>query len=176
MNRRGFAKRVMSPSSATSVAVATSAKPRSACSAFTTGVSDQSDSAASMWASRRSRRTVAASTAAYAIFQHGVVRCMLERQAGEPTPVHQSPGWPVVMMAMTQQEAGELLARLQSRAHCRQSHARQIADRLVGWVWNPDRRQFTSPLQFGQVNCVPPVGLDPFAGHARNQRGSDHDA
>src|ERR1700728_1245936 len=37
---------------ATSVAAATSARPRSACSAFTTGVSDQSGSAASMWASR----------------------------------------------------------------------------------------------------------------------------
>ena len=36
------------PSSATSVAAATSARPRCACSAFTTGVSDQSGSAASM--------------------------------------------------------------------------------------------------------------------------------
>jgi lipoprotein-anchoring transpeptidase ErfK/SrfK len=47
-----LAKRLMSPSSATSVAAATSARPRSAWSAFTTGVSDQSGSAASMWASR----------------------------------------------------------------------------------------------------------------------------
>ena len=43
MNCRGLAKRVMSPSSATSVAGATNARPRSACSALTTGVSDQSD-------------------------------------------------------------------------------------------------------------------------------------
>ena len=37
---------------------------RSACSARTTGASDQSGSAATIWASRRSRRSVAASTAA----------------------------------------------------------------------------------------------------------------
>ena len=38
--------------------------PRSACNARTIGASDQSASAASIWASKRSRRAVAASTAA----------------------------------------------------------------------------------------------------------------
>jgi hypothetical protein len=45
-------------------AIARRGDPALAACAFTTGVGDQSDSAASMWASRRSRRTVAASTAA----------------------------------------------------------------------------------------------------------------
>ena len=46
--------------------------------------------------------------------------------------------------------------------------------RFMGWVWHPDRRQLTRPVQFGQVNRVPPVGLNPFAGLPRNQRGSPH--
>ena len=46
------------------VSAATSAMPRSACNACTTGASDHSGSAALMYASRRSRRAVAASTAA----------------------------------------------------------------------------------------------------------------
>ena len=136
MNCRGLAKRVMSPSSATSVAAATSARPRSACSAFTTGVSDQSGSAASMWASEMiplSRRRLDGRDA---IFQHDVMRCVFERQSGEPAPVHQGPGRPVIMTAMAQQKAGELLARLPQHAHRRQSRAHQIADRLMGWVWN----------------------------------------
>jgi hypothetical protein len=40
---------------------------------------------------------------------------------------------------MAQQKAGELLARLPQHAHRRQSRAHQIADRLMGWVWNPDQ-------------------------------------
>ena len=48
-----------------------------------------------------------------AIFQHDVMRCVFERQSGEPAPVHQGPGHrPVIMTAMAQQKAGELLARL----------------------------------------------------------------
>ena len=42
MSWRGLAKRVMSPSSAITVAAATRAIPRSACRARTTGASDQS--------------------------------------------------------------------------------------------------------------------------------------
>jgi hypothetical protein len=49
MSWRGLAKRAMSPSSATTVAAPASAMPRSACGALTTGASDQSGSAASMW-------------------------------------------------------------------------------------------------------------------------------
>jgi hypothetical protein len=44
------------------------------------------------------------------------------------------------MMAMAQQEAGQLLARPPQHAHRSQPRAHQIAYRLMGWVWNPDRR------------------------------------
>ena len=46
----------------------------------------------------------------------------------------------------------------------------------MGRVWNPDRGQFTRPVQLGKVDRIPPVGLDPVAGLARDQRRSDHDA
>ncbi len=169
MNCRGLAKRVMSPSSATSVAAATSARPRSACSAFTTGVSDQSG-ARLRCGLQDDPAEPSPPHGRNAIFQHDVMRCVFDRQSGEPAPVHQGPGRPVIMTAMAQQKAGELLARLPQHAHRRQSRAHQIADRLMGWVWNPHRRQFTRSVQFGQVNRVASVGFDPIAGLARNQR------
>ena len=57
-----------------------------------------------------------------------------------------------------------------------QSCARQIANRLMGWVGNPYRREFASSVQPGQVNGVPPIGFDPAAGFARNQRRCHDDA
>ena len=64
MSWRGLVKRVMSPSSATSVAAATNRTPRKACSASTTGARDHSGNTASICASSRSRRAIANSTAA----------------------------------------------------------------------------------------------------------------
>ena len=42
-------------------------------------------------------------------------------------------------------------------------------------IWNPDRRQLTGPVQLGEVDRIPSVGLDPITGLARDQRRSDHD-
>ena len=129
-------------------------RPRSACSAFTTGVSDQSGSAASMWASEMvppSRALDGRDESSSTMLMRGV----FERQSGEPAPVHQGPGRPVIMTAMAQQEAGELLARLPQHAHRRQSRAHQIADRLMGWVRNPHRRQFARSVQFWPGYRVP---------------------
>jgi hypothetical protein len=73
------------------------------------------------------------------------------------------------MMEMAQQEAGELLARLQHRAHCRQSHAHHIADRLVGWAGTQTGDSSPARCNLARLIASRPVGLDPFAGHARNQ-------
>ena len=67
-------------------------------------------------------------------------------------------------MAVAQQEAGQLLARLTQGAHRRQTRTHEIADRLMGLIRNPDRGQFTGPVQLGEVDRIPPVGLDPLAG------------
>src|ERR1700733_12916085 len=80
------------------------------------------------------------------------------------------------MMALAQQEAGQLLASLAQRTHRRQTRSHKIADCLMSLIWNPDRGQFTGPVQLGEVDGIPAVGLDPITGLARDQRRSDDDA
>jgi hypothetical protein len=46
----------------------------------------------------------------------------------------------------------------------------------MGLVWDPNRRQFAGAVQLGEVDRIPPIGLDPFAGLARDQRRRDDDA
>ena len=101
---------------------------------------------------------------------------LLELEAGEPPPMQLRPGRPVVVMTMAQQEAGQLLASLSKCAHRRLTRTDEIADRLMGLIRHPDRCQFTGAMQLGEVDRISPVGLDPLARLARNQRWSDHDA
>jgi hypothetical protein len=132
-----------------------------------------------MCASRRLRRVVGGGGrpgGGDAILQHDVMHGLLEAQPGEPAPVHQRPGRAVVVMAVAQQEARQLLASLTQRAHRRQTRTHQIADRLMCRVRHPDRGQFTGPMQLGEVDRIPPVGLDPLTGLARDQRRSDDHA
>ena len=82
----------------------------------------------------------------------------------------------MVVTAMTQEEARELLAGLTQTANGRQTCAHEIADRLMSLIGNPDRRQFASPMQLGQADRVPTIGLDPISRFARDQRRSDDDA
>src|ERR1700682_3329012 len=95
---------------------------------------------------------------------------LLESETGQPAPVHQRPGWSVVMMAMPQQEPGQLLASRTQGAHSRQTRTHEIADRLMCLIRNPDRGQFTGPVQLGEVDRIAPVSLDPVTGLARDQR------
>ena len=64
---------------------------------------------------------------------------------------------------MTQEEARELLTGLTQTADRRQTGAHEIADRLMSRIRNPDRRQFAGPMQLGEVDRIPPVGLDPIS-------------
>jgi hypothetical protein len=89
---------------------------------------------------------------------------VLEAQPGQPSPMHECPCRSVVVMAMAQQEAGQLLTRLTQHPYCRLTCPHQIADRLMCLVGNPNRRQFTSPMQFGEIDRIPPVRLDPSPG------------
>ena len=82
----------------------------------------------------------------------------------------------MVVTAMTQEEAGELLAGLTQAANGGQTSAREIADRLMSRIRNPDSGQFTGTMQLGRVNRVPAVGLDPVSRFARDQRRSHDDA
>ena len=46
----------------------------------------------------------------------------------------------------------------------------------MGLVRKPDRGQFTRPVQLGEVDRIPPVGLDAVTGVARDQRRSNDNA
>src|SRR5215212_12007362 len=57
---------------------------------------------------------------------------VLELQSGQPAPMDQCPGWPVVVMAVAQQESAQLLTGLTQAAHRRQTRTQEIADSLMG--------------------------------------------
>jgi hypothetical protein len=111
-----------------------------------------------------------------AVFQHDVMRRLLESQSRHPSTVHQRPRRPIVVMAMAQQESRELLTGLAQVANSRQTSAHEIADRLMSLIGNPDGGQFTGPMQLGQIDRVPPIRLDPISRFARDQRRSHDDA
>ena len=69
-----------------------------------------------------------------------------------------------------------MLTGLTQTADRRQTGAHEIADRLMSRIRNPDRRQFAGPMQLGQADRVPTIGLDPISRFARDQRRSDDDA
>jgi hypothetical protein len=69
-----------------------------------------------------------------------------------------------------------LLTSLTQSANSRQTRPHEIADRFVGLIRNPDRGQFTGPMQLGEVDRIPPVGLDPISRFAGDQRGSHDNA
>ena len=104
------------------------------------------------------------------------MRRLLESQSGHPATVHQRPRRSMVVMAMAQQKGGQLLTGLTQAADRRQTGAHEIADRLMGRIRNPDRRQFARPMQLGEIDRIPPVGLDPISRLAWDQRRSNDNA
>ena len=99
---------------------------------------------------------------------------LVELQAGQPAPVQQRPRRAVIMMAVAQQEAGQLLAGLTKAAHRRLARTDEITDRLVRLIGHPDRGQFTGAVQLGKVDRIASIRFDPLAWLARDQRRSDH--
>src|SRR5208283_2309253 len=65
---------------------------------------------------------------------------------------------------------------LTQTANGRQTGAHEIADRLMSLIGNPDGGQFIGPMQLGEVDRVPPVGLDPISWFAWDQRWSHDNA
>ena len=65
----------------------------------------------------------------------------------------------MIVMAMAQQKGGQLLTGLTQTADRRKTGAHEIADRLMGRIGNPDSGQFARPVQLGQADRVPAVGL-----------------
>jgi len=67
-----------------------------------------------------------------------------------------------------------LLAGLTKGAHRRLAGADEIADRLMGLIGHPDRRQFTGAVQSGKVDRIAAVRFDPIARFAGDQRRRNH--
>jgi hypothetical protein len=101
---------------------------------------------------------------------------LVELEACQPAPVQLRPGRSVVVPAVAQQEARQLLSRLAQAAHRRLTCTNDVADRFMGLIRNPDRGQFTGAVQLGKVDRIPPVGLDPLAWLSRDQRWRDDGA
>ena len=80
------------------------------------------------------------------------------------------------MTAMTQEKARELLTGLTQTADGRKTRAYEIADRLMSLIRNPHSGQFSGAMQLGEVDRIPPVGLDPISRLARDQRRNHDDA
>jgi len=72
-----------------------------------------------------------------AIFQHDVMHRLLELETCQPPSMQLRPGRPMVVIAVAQQEAGQLLASLSQSAHRRLTCTDEIADRLVGLIRYP---------------------------------------
>ena len=79
------------------------------------------------------------------------------------------------MTAMTQEKTGELLTGLAQTADGRETR-HVMADRLMSLIGNPHSGQLSGAMQLGEVDRIPPVGLDPISRLARDQRRSNDDA
>ena len=66
------------------------------------------------------------------------------------------------------------MACLTQATHRRQSSTHEITHRLVRLIRNPYRGQLSSSMQRSKFACITPVGLDPLARLAWDQRWSDH--
>jgi hypothetical protein len=75
-----------------------------------------------------------------AVFQDEVVGRLRKAQPGQPSPVHQGPGGAVMMLALPQQEAGQLLAHLTQGAYGRLTRPHQVADGLMRRVGSVSSR------------------------------------
>jgi hypothetical protein len=134
MSWRGLAKRVMSPSFGNQRCRNHQRHATQRVQACTTVASDQSGSAASMWAGFQTvapcRRRLDSRNAA---LQHDVMHRMLEAQAGQPSAVPQRPRRTFVVMAMAQQKARQLLTGLTQRPHSRLTRTRS---RVASYAWS----------------------------------------
>ena len=134
MSWRGFAKRVMSPSSAIAFAPPRPEPSRAALAGRAPPEPATNPAAPPRYefqtvASRRRRLD-----RGDAVFQHDVMRRLLESQSGHPATMHQCPRRPIVVTAMAQEKARELLTGLAQTADGRKTRAYEIADRLMSLI------------------------------------------
>jgi hypothetical protein len=57
---------------------------------------------------------------------------------------------------------------------CRLTCSREIAYRLVSFIWNPNAGELAGAQQFDQIENISAIGLHPIARPDRDQRGRRH--
>jgi len=75
---------------------------------------------------------------------------------------------------VAEHESFELLARLGACIDRIFTRPRQIRDRLIGGLGDPDPPQFPGSRELGQPNAAAPIRLDPITPPLGNQRRGNH--
>ena len=109
------------------------------------------------------------------LLEHDLLQGLSELHFLEPAEMGLRP---VVLsfkaLAMPQQEAQQPLFGLELNMLHVLPRPRQISQRLLRAIRHPHRRQFPSPMEPGQVQAVPTIGLDAISGLPGNQRRCHH--
>lgn len=106
------------------------------------------------------------------VFREGCLATPLrKRQCPQPPVKSLRPGrLPGIANTVPQQEASQLMPDLPAGIDGVFPCTREIPDRLVNRIWNPDGRQFSRSGQFRQPKAVALIGLDAVAPSFGNQR------
>src|ERR1700760_2133428 len=112
-----------------------------------------------------------------AFLEDDLLRRMLERLLGQPTPMCQRPMTAsAVDPPTTQQERKQLLAFATQIIRCCLARPDKITDRLVRRVGYPYRSKLSRPVQPRQCNRIPPIGFNPLTRTLRDQSRGNHHA
>jgi hypothetical protein len=96
--------------------------------------------------------------------QDQVLGRMLKGQLCQPARVHQGPRSAAGIDPPVAQEKGlQMLALLAQVRHCRLARPHQLAHGLMPLIRHPDGGQLAGPVQPGQGQGIPAVGLDTLA-------------
>ena len=79
-----------------------------------------------------------------------------------------------VNATMPQKEGLKVLSRFPEPVVCDLSRSYQIANRLMRFIWHPDRGPLASPMESGSAYSATTVGLDPVARTLGNERWHHH--
>jgi len=102
-------------------------------------------------------------------------RRLIEDLAVHPRPVRVTPLLTTAPdAAVAQQRRVQLLLHPLAVIEQVPAGAHQVADRLLGRGWHPDRRQQPRPVGQRQAHRVPLIGLDPVRAALGDQRRGDH--
>ena len=80
-----------------------------------------------------------------------MMHSLLELKTCQPPPMQLRPGRPMVVVALAQQEARQLLSRLAQAAYRRLTCTNDDADRFMGLIRNPDRGQFAGAVSLARL-------------------------